>query len=184
MWNIAIAWIIRKVFGAGFSADIATRGVSYLTAETIRAIRNEDEFVTRQRLQPGETYTVIARPAPSRHERKLARAENKLRKQYESLSAPSRQQKRVAKELSSAQRATDRAKPGSKKYAKAIRREEQLGIKFDRAYRPSPKLMKVAAAYTKVSSELAHERDTRFQAAHRKNRSNTSNTHRFTASGR
>lgn len=181
MWNVFVAWAIRKIFGGGFTADVASRGISYLTQETIRAIRNEDEFVTRQRLQPGETYTVIARPAPSRRERKLAKSESKLRRQYESLSAPSRKQKRIARDLAKAQRKTDRARPGSTKHMKCVRREQELGIDFDRAYRPSPKLLKVAAAYTKVSEELAMERESRFQSAHAKNRTRRPTTRRYSA---
>lgn len=181
MWNVVVAWFIRKVFGGGFTADAAARGIGYLTKETVRAIRNEDEFVTRQRLQPGETYTVTARPAPSRRERKLAKSENKLRRQYESMSAPSRKQKRVARDLASAQRKTDRARPGSSKHMKRMRREQELGIAFDRAYRPSPKLLKVAAAYTSVSEELALERESRFQSAQEKNRTRRPTTRRYSA---
>ncbi|MGB6059956.1 MAG: hypothetical protein WBF71_16995 [Microthrixaceae bacterium] len=151
-WIVGI--VLSKLFGDGFAADLAGRGTAFLAAGAGKAIRRDDERVTRVRLSQGETYTVIARPAPSRRERKLASEQSSLLRSYRSLTRPSRSQVRVAKKLARTQRRLARTNEGSKRFLRRTAAEERLGLEFDRKMRPSKKELKVAERLDKVSNEL------------------------------
>lgn len=154
MLNWIMATVLSKLFGDGFGAELAGRGTAFLASEVGRAVRRDDERVTKVRLKPGETYTVIARPAPTRRERKLASEQSALLRSYQSLTRPSRSQVRLARKLARAQRRLDRTREGSRRFVKRSRIEEQLGTEFDRKMRPSKKELKVADRLDSVSREL------------------------------
>ncbi len=153
-----LTWItgqaLSKLFGDGFAADLAGRGTAFLAAEAGKAVRRDDERVTRVRLSPGETYTVVARPAATRRQRKLAAQQSSLLKKYLSLTQPSRSQLRLARKLARAQRRLDRTSPDSRRYHKRVTSEGRLGLEFDRKMRPSRREQKVATQLDAVTREL------------------------------
>lgn len=153
-----LTWITGKalaaLFGDGFGAELAGRGTAYLASEAGKAIRRDDERVTRVRLRAGESYTVVARPPQTRHERKLAAEQSSLLRKYQSLTRPSRSQIRLAKKLSRAQRRLARTKADSRKFEKRSLAEERLGLEFDRKMRPSKREVKVATRLDAVTNEL------------------------------
>ncbi len=155
-WLLAKA--LSKIFGDGFAADLAGRGVVYLADGLRSSIQREDEALTKVRLRPGERYTVVARPPATRHERKLAAQQRSLAESYDRLTRPHRRQRRAARRLATAQRRLSRATPGTKRYERRRRAEGKLGLDFDRAMRPSRKQLKVATSLTSVTRELESSR--------------------------
>lgn len=164
-----VKWVsaqaMSKLFGDGFTADLAGRGTVYLADEIRKSIDREDERVTRVRLRPGERYTVIARPPATRRERKLATSQRGLQRRYQQLSRPSRSQLRAARHLSRAQRKLARTSPGSRRYEARSARERELGLRFDRRMRPSKQLVKVATALDATTRELDTSRDASLERA-------------------
>ena len=59
-WLLSIA--LSKLFGDGFGADLAGRGVVYLGDGVRKALDRDEIPVTTAKLTPGATYTVVARP--------------------------------------------------------------------------------------------------------------------------
>ncbi len=153
------------VFGGGFQGELAERGVNWLGRETRKAIDREPEQLTTVRLQPGETYTVIARPRPTRQERKLAARAKALARADEQMSRPTRRQLRAARRLRGAQRRLDRRRPGTRRYRRAAAREELLGRRFDRLTAPSKRLRKLRFERGVAERELALTRDANFERA-------------------
>jgi len=151
-WLAATA--LSKLFGDGFTADLAGRGTVYLAGEARKAIDREDEELSRVRLRAGERYTVIARPPATRQERKLAASQRALRSRYRKLSHPSRSQVKVARRLARAQRKLDRTKPTSRRFERRERAATELGMEFDSRMRPGKQLLKVAAALTSTTDAL------------------------------
>ncbi|MHB1138699.1 MAG: hypothetical protein ACYC2O_07045 [Microthrixaceae bacterium] len=155
-WLLARA--LGKIFGDGFAADLAGRGVVYLADGVRTSLQRDDEDVTRVRLRAGERYTVVARPAATRHERKLAAQQRALANSYDHLARPHRRQRRAARRLAKAQRRLARTTPGTARHERRSRTEQQLGVAFDRAMRPGRKQLKVATALTTVTRELESSR--------------------------
>lgn len=151
-WLSATA--LSRLFGDGFTADLAGRGVVYLAGEARKAVDREDEEVTRVRLRAGERYTVIARPPATRAERKLAASQRGLQARYDKLTRPDRKQVRLARKLARAQRRLDRSTPGSRRYPKRLAKADELGLRFDRRMRPGKQLLKVATALTATTEAL------------------------------
>jgi hypothetical protein len=151
-WLSAIA--LSRLFGDGFTADLAGRGVVYLAGEARRAVDRDDEDITRVRLRAGERYTVVARPPATRAERKLAASQRGLQSRYDKLTRPSRSQVKLARRLAKAQRTLDRTRPNSRRLPARAARAEQLGLRFDRSMRPSKQLLKVASSLTATTDAL------------------------------
>lgn len=156
---------ISKLFGDGLGADLAGRGAVFLASATRQAIDRDDEQITRVRLRPGERYTVIARPPATRRERRLATSQKALVQRYEHLSRPTRSQIRAAKRLARSQRKLDRTSPNSRRRATREQVELRRGRRFDQRLRPSKKLLKVSAALSSTSHELAESRAEQFERA-------------------
>ncbi|HTO01105.1 MAG TPA: hypothetical protein VL068_10560 [Microthrixaceae bacterium] len=165
MLNWILATALSRLFGDGIGADIAGRGTAFLAAEATKAIRRDDQRVTRVRLTPGESYTVIARPPATRRERKLAAEQATLIRSYQSLTRPSRSQIRLAKKLARAQRRLGKTNENSRKYAKRSQAETRLGVEFDRRMRPSKRELKVVDKLDSVTSELDSLRAKQMESA-------------------
>lgn len=162
-----LARLLGNLFGEGFAADLAGRGVVFLADEARGAIRRDEQPVTRAKLRPGETYTVIARPRPTRRERKLATAQRAVEHRFERATRPSRPQLRAARRLSRSQRRLDRTRPGTRRHARAVRREQRRGDRFDLVMRPTRRELKLARELTALTDELRVERDANFERARR-----------------
>lgn len=165
-----LAKLLGQLFGEGFAADLAGRGVVFLADGARSAVRRDEERVTRTSLRPGETYTVIARPRPTRRERKLAAATRGVEQRYRRATRPNRKQLRAAKQLSSAQRRLVRAREGTRRHARLERRERVRGLRFDRAMRPTRRQQRLAGALTQLSTQLEHERELNLGRARRADR--------------
>ena len=154
MWQSLWAKVLSQVFGDGFGADVAGRGAVYLVDEARKAVDKEPERITGVRLRPGETFTVVARPAPTKEERRLAATQGKLRDRDRHLSRPTRKQLRAARSLRSAQRRVDRRRPGGRRSARAASAEAAAGTRFDRVMRPTRKQAEVHAALEDTTMRL------------------------------
>jgi hypothetical protein len=158
---------LHWVFGDGLQGEIAERGIDWLARETRKAVDRDPERLTSVRLAPGETYTVIARPRPTRTERKLAERATALSRLDERMSRPSRSQLRAARRLRAAQRRLDRRPPGTRRHRRAAAVERAAGRRFDRAMAPSRRLERVRRDRALVEAELAVQREANFVRARR-----------------
>ena len=156
---------VGKVFGEGFEADLAHRGVDKLAKEVALVRNRRPERLTGVRLQPGETYKIVARPPATKAERRAAQRERAAFAKYRSLTRPTRRQFAVARKLEKVQRRLALSTPGSRRHEKARLAEAQVGEKFDRLMAPSPKQARATAEYEAARDELARLRDQSFERA-------------------
>lgn len=151
---------LSALFGDGFGADLAGRGIVYLGDGVREAIDRDEQPVTRASLRPGQTYTVIARPPATRRERHLAARRSALDAKVRSATAPSRSQLRAARRLARTQRRLDRSRTGSRRHRRLAERELRRGRKFDEATRPTRRQSKLTAELDLVTAELDAARTT------------------------
>ncbi len=169
-WSWLWAKAISKALGDGFGADVAGRASAYLVDEARKAVDRDEIPVSHVRLRPGESYTVVARPAPTRSERKLARRKKALQAQERQLGAPTRRQRRLARKLRASQRRVDHRRVGTRRHAAAVATEAVRGARFDAAMEPTRKQTAVRDELRKVSDELDAVRGSRFAAVREKRR--------------
>jgi len=162
-WTWLWAKLVSKALGDGFAADVTGRASAYLVDEARKAVDRDEIPVSKVRLRPGESYTVIARPAPTRRERKLAARQAALREADRRLGRATRRQRRVARRLRSSQRHLDHRRPGTRRHATAAAREAVRGARFDRVMAPSRKQIEVRESLESVTSELDRLRADRFE---------------------
>ena len=160
--------IMRGIFGGGLSGDLAERGLGWLSTQTRSAIARQDQPVTKVRLRPGETYTVIARPKATKLERRLARKQAGFTAAEKKLSVPTRRQKSAARKLQRSQRQMSRRKMNSRRFRNARRRELRDGAKFDRLIAPSKKLLLVRSELSRTEKTLSAVRERNYRKAQRK----------------
>ena len=88
VFNTIVDRGVIKVFGGGPLAYVATYGLRWLREswDNDRSV----QFVTSDEIRPGEQYSVIARPAPSRKERALLREKEKRAQVLVRLQRPTR----------------------------------------------------------------------------------------------
>lgn len=163
-----LATLLSKVFGEGFGADLAGRGVVYLTDGVRKALDRDEIPVTTAKLTPGATYTVIARPPATRRERRLAQRRAALDKSFRSASRPDRKQLRVARKLARTQKRLGRAKPSTGRFQRLAARERRLGDRFDSVMRPTRRELRLARELTEVTAQLDAERAANLERARRK----------------
>ncbi len=167
-WSWLWARLVARLLGDGLAADITGRASVYLVDEARKAVDRDEVPVAKVRLRPGESYTVLARPAPTKRERKLAARKAALQKQDLLLGRPTRRQRRAARKLRSAQRRLDHRKLGTRRHARAAAREAVRGERFDRAMTPTRKQVAVHEQLELVAGELDGLRAERFAAVRRK----------------
>ncbi len=160
--------IMRALFGAGLGGEIADRGINWLSSQTREAIARDPQPVTEARLEPGETYTIIARPKPTRTERKLAKRQSGLAAAERKLSRATAKQKRAARKLQKLQRRMKRTRRGSRKYRRIAAREARAGARFDRLMAPGKKLRFVRRELGATETELDVLRSQSFRRARQK----------------
>ena len=162
-WLSATA--LSKVFGDGLGADIAGRGVVYLADGVRSSLDKEDEQLTRVRLRPGESYTVIARPPATRQERKLAARQRHLAEQERRATRPTRKQLKAARKLSRAQRRLDRSRSGTRRQRKRQAVEERRAARFESVMTPTRKQARLTSELAVANLRLDEARATSFAAA-------------------
>jgi hypothetical protein len=168
LWSWLWARAVAKLLGDGFAADVTGRASAYLVDEARKAVDRDEIPVSTVRLRPGERYTVVARPAPTKQERKLAKQRAALQAQERHLDRPTRRQRRSARKLRSAQKRLDRRRVGTRRHATAAAREAIRGERFDRVMTPTRKQVAVHEQLDRVSAELDGLRAERFAAVRRK----------------
>jgi hypothetical protein len=156
---------VRRVFGEGLEADLAHRGVEKLAKEAALVRNRRPERLTGIRLEPGETYKIVARPPATKAERRAARRERAAFAKYRDLTRPTRKQLKAAKRLEKVQRKLARRTPGSRRHSKALAAETVVGERFDRVMTLSPKQSRATDEYHAARDELARLRDASFERA-------------------
>lgn len=168
MLQRARSHVLQWIFGEGLQGELAERGMDWLARETHKAIDREPERLTSVKLQPGETYTVIARPRPTRVERRTADRAKALARLDERMSRPTRRQLRAARRLRRAQRRVERRRPGSRRRRRALVVERSAGRRFDRVMAPSRRLARVRRDRAEAEAELVVLREASYAAARRR----------------
>lgn len=156
---------VRRIFGEGLEADLAHRGVEKLAKEAALVRNRRPERLTGIRLEPGETYKIVARPPATKAERRAAKRERAAFAKYRALTRPTRAQLKAATRLEKVQRKLARATPGTRRHAKALAAELALGARFDRVMALSPKQARATDEYHAARDELARLRDESFERA-------------------
>jgi len=133
-------WALRRVFGGGIQGSFAEKGIDWLLDETRAAMRGESESLDSVRLQPGDTYTVIARPPATRRERKLAGVVDALSATEAKLSRATRRQRRTARRLAKVQHRMDRRRHGTRRYRRVAAAEARLAERSAKAVAPSKRI--------------------------------------------
>ena len=167
-WTWLGAKAISSAVGDGLGAEVTGRASAYLIDEARKAVDRDEVPVSHVRLRPGESYTVVARPAPKREERKLARRKAALQSRQRALAQPSKRQRRSARKLRSAQRRRDRRRPGTRRHASAAAREATRGARFDRLMTPTKQQVATDEQLRSVTHELDSIRERRFAAVRAK----------------
>lgn len=167
-WTWLGAKAISRAVGDGFGAEVTGRASAYLVDEARKAVDRDEVPVSHVRLRPGETYTVVARPAPKREERKLARRKAGLQSRQRALAQPTKRQRRAARKLRSAQKRLDRRRPGTRRHAAAAAREATRGARFDRLMAPTKQQIATGEQLSAVTRELDSIRSRRFDAVRAK----------------
>ncbi len=162
--------VLARIFGDGMGADLAARGTVYLADGVRQAIERPDERLTRVRLRPGESYTVIARPPATRTERRLADRQRALQDRRDRMDRPSRRQLRAARRLARTQRRLDRARPDGRRARRLQARERARGAHFDKVMRPTRRQAAVHAELSAVSERLDSARSASFDRARARRR--------------
>ncbi|MFM7509857.1 MAG: hypothetical protein ACKO5A_09960 [Actinomycetota bacterium] len=158
---------VTRVFGDGIGAELAGRGAGYLI-EGLREARDRPSVpLTGARLRPGEAYLVVARPRPTRTERRLANKQRSLAAADAELSRPTRSQRRAARRLAKVQRRLDRARPTGRRFRRLAQREAVVGQRFDAAVAPSRRQRQVRSQLLEVSEALDTARASSFDRAQR-----------------
>jgi len=170
MWRRITDAGVRRIFGDGFEADLAHRGVDRLNTELRQSFRRAPEQLTGIRLHPGESYTVVARPAPTRQERRVAKVERAAFQRHRAASRPTARQLSVAHKLERAQRRLATAKVGSRRHRRAVATEAQLGAIFDRRMKPSARQERAASDYEAAATELTSLRSASYERARTRRR--------------
>lgn len=169
-WSWLWAKAIAKLVGDGFGAEVAGRASAYLVDEARKAVERDEVPVSNVRIRPGETFTVVARPAPTRQERRLAKRKAALQEADRRLGRSTARQRRSARRLRREQRHLDRRRPGTRRHARAAARESLAGARFDRVMVPTRKQRAVHADLERVTAELDDLRDRRFAAVRSRRR--------------
>jgi len=164
-WQRLVDQSVRGLFGEGLEADLAHRGVEKLAKEAALVRTRRPERLTGIRLEPGETYKIVARPPATKAERRAAKRERAAFAKYRELTRPTRQQLKAATRLEKAQRKLARSTPGSRRHTRATLAEVALGERFDVVMTPSAKQAKVTAEYHEARDALARLRDDSFERA-------------------
>lgn len=108
--------ILTKVFGGGAGGVIGAAAVSFAMKQLRQ--RDEPEVLDVSKLVPGESYSVVTRPAPTRKVRKLEKKAAKVESRLAAELAPTRQQRRAERELKVATRKAAKAKADTRRYRK------------------------------------------------------------------
>ncbi len=145
---------LSKLFGDGFGADLAGRGIVFLGDGLREAVDRDEQSVTRATLRPGETYTVVARPSATRRERALSARRSALEKKVRSATAPTRSQRRAARRLARTQRRLDRSRVGSRRHRRLAEREARRGRRFDEVTRPTRRQERLTVELDLATAEL------------------------------
>lgn len=179
--NILIDRGVMRLVGGGPLGFVASAAVKWL-----RESLDEDgsvQIVTTEELRPGEKYTVIARPAPTKAERKLQAKLDKKRNHLQRLNNPTKSEVRIARALADNQKAQVKATakyqkhPGGRKGRRRARKleslqgaEQKLWSRFDRADKSAGKRRLLGEAIGIAAAALAAEQAAALEAAAQKNR--------------
>ncbi len=115
--------------GGGPTGMVARKAVDWFQD---RLEEPGEQKVTIARLQPGDRFEVVARPAPTKTERRLEAELSAAKARLAKARSVSPKQVKVAAKLERTQRRLDKAADGSKQAAKLAAEEADLLVAFDR----------------------------------------------------
>jgi hypothetical protein len=187
--NILLDRGVMRILGGGPLGFVASAAVKWL-----RESLDEDssvQVVTTEDLRVGERYTVIARPAPSKAERKLQAKLDKQHARLAKLTNPSPKEVKLARAIADNQarqakleRRYEKRPDGchgrraARKLAKLRTGEQRLWARFDKADRTAVQRKMLDRGIAAISAALDAEREAALEAAAKKNRPERSKIYR------
>lgn len=161
---------LRRFLGDSSSAWVATTLLTWTAGRLGEAFRDRPETVARLDLRPGERFSVSARPALTRRERKLLDEREELARRVDRALRPRRRQRRVAKELRAAERRLARRRSGSRRHRKASVEVSALSDELERVSRPRRGARGLQKRLDLLDRELDAERGRIMRKTRRKKR--------------
>ncbi len=155
--------ILTKVFGGGAGGVVGAAAVSF----AMKQLRQHDdpEVLDVSKLVPGETYTVVTRPAPTRKVRKLEKKASKAESRLSAELAPTRQQRRAERELKVATRKAAKAKADTRRYRKSATRAEAASRRRAALAAPTSRQRKLERRAAALEVALAAKRTAQLEKA-------------------
>lgn len=169
MGAVIRARILQRVLGGG-PAGLAAAAAFRWGWEKYKEGKRPDVLAVST-LKPGETYTVVTRPAPGRKERKLAKRSAAVHERLEKASRPTRAQKKADRGYRKAERKALRAKAGSSKEARWARRAREMAEEQARLSQPTRRQRALERKAAEVDQRLEAVRTRTITKAQRGTRS-------------
>lgn len=150
--------LIRWVYGDGFAALVAAAATDRALAAARASLRKEPETLDVSRLRPGETYEVVARPAPGRRlrarEARLAAVADRL----ERAERPSRRHRRAERRLARAESRLASAAPGTRRHRRAAAERDEQARRVARLAAPDARTRRLRRRHERLEADVARRR--------------------------
>ncbi len=168
MFAMARRRLLSRWLGDGMTGVIGASVLGWGLRKLRDGLRRDAEVLDVSKLVPGEQYTVVTRPAPTRRERKLERKSVRADRRAAKATAPTRRQRHSAAELRRAERRVRRVDPNS---ARGRRRNEQLALRraaHESSLALTPKQQRLVARRDDALNALVAAREASLTRAKRK----------------
>ena len=160
---LSILKMVAPYLAGGGPAGMAARKAVDWLQEQLED--SGEERINTTRLQPGDRLEVVARPAPTKAERRLEAELAAARDRLAKARAAGPAQVKVAARLQRTQKQLDKAKDGSAKAARLAVREGDLLARFDRLDTRRDERRALTAEIAELSERLEFERADALAAA-------------------
>jgi len=159
--------VLSRWLGDGLTGALGASLIGWGIGKLGEGLRKDPEVLDVSKLIPGETYTVVTRPAPRRRERKLERRATRATAEADRRSRPTRAQRRTDKAAARARRRAGRADPTTRSGQRRLATAADLEAKSAKLAVPSAKQRAAVAARDRAQAALAAERERAQQRSRR-----------------
>ena len=160
--------LARRWFGDGVAGAMALSLATWAGGKLAEGIRHEPELLDVSHLKPGETYTILTRPAPTPRERQLMKKRAAAQAKLARATRSTRAQRRTARAIARAIRKADKARAGSAAWHEHTLRAELLEQRYDTLSAHTPRQQRLIDTLEGIQSELQAEQDAHLAKARKK----------------
>jgi len=160
--------LFRRWFGEGMAGAVGLSVAGWAWRKLADGVRHEPELLDISTLKAGETYTITTRPAPSRRERKLAKETEVAQAKVDKATRTTRAQRSTARSLTRARRKAHKAKDGSAARIQQTQRAAVLEERYGALVAHTARQQRLIDTFTTLEAELRAEQDARLAEARKK----------------